>query len=327
MEEIISKISAGVDEGKIWNAFFEEAVLYLREAESSSVSVSGDAEALEVVLTDTLEDSIYNYPLSVRIEVPASWLYAKVTQGDRNEYLTAYDSNGKWVVDASVVPDGGVALVTPIAKHDIPTDTTVEAPKEEMLEMPPFDAGDATGDYFKDPDNAGLRVDFDSILTNIPEDTDAKNFLSIKDGYLLFDDGEQENSAKYIRYRYNLPSGYSNFASLCTVFEFDMNLKQAYSSYPLQIKLGDNTYTIWYPKVDGTNKLCMQVNGEDIPLGISMNTWATVRLEHYYSVTHADGTTTGVLQVYVNNEAVLELRTEVKSARNPRCANASAFIL
>ncbi len=316
MEEIISKISSGVEEGKIWNAFFEEAILYLREAESSSVSVSGDAEALRVTLTDTLEDSIYNYPLSVRIEVPASWLYAKVTQGDKNEYLTAYNLNGKWVVDASIVPDGGVALVTSIAKHDIPTDTTVEAPKEEMLEMPPFDAGDATGDYFKDPDNAGLRVDFDSILTNIPEDTDAKDFLSIKDGYLLFDDGEQENSAKYIRYRYNLPSGYSSFASLCTVFEFDMNLKQAYSSYPIQIKLADTMYTIYYSKVDDVFKLCMQVNGEDIPLGISMNTWATVRLEHYYSVTHADGTTTGVLQVYVNNEAVFELRTEVKSANN-----------
>lgn len=317
MEEILSKISDKVKDGKVWNAFFEEALLYLREAESASVSIIGDAESVKVNVTDALTDNeTYNFPLSVRIEVPASWTYAKMTQGDRAEYLAAYDVDGKWVVDANIVPDGGDAILVPITKHDIPSGTTETLPKEEMLEMPPFDPGDANGDYFKNPDNQGLRVDYDSILTNIPEDTDAKSLLSIKDGYLLFDDGDKENSAKYIRYRSALPSGYASFGSLCTIFEFDMNLKQAYSSYPIQIKLGDNTYTIWYPKIDGAYKLCMQVNGENIPLGISMNTWATVRFEHYYSVTHSDGTTTAVLQVYVNNEPVLEMDSTVKSANN-----------
>lgn len=317
IEEIISKISSNVKDGKIWNAFFEEAILYLREAECASVSINGDADSLTVTLTDTLSDNaVYNFPLTVRVEVPASWKYAKMSQGDRAEYLTAYAVDGKWVVDTNIVPDGGDATLVPITKHDIPADTTVETPKEEMLEMPAFDPGDATGDYFKNPDNSGLRVDFDSILTNIPDDTDAKGLLSIKDGYLLFDDGDKEDSAKYFRYRAALPSGYASFESLCTVFEFDMNLKQAFSSYPIQIKLGDNSYTIWYPKVDGVNKLCMVVNGENVPLGISMNTWATVRMEHYYSVTHDDGTATGVLQVYVNNKAVLEMCSEVKTASN-----------
>lgn len=314
MEEIISKISESVESGKLWNAFFEEAILYLREAEGANVTISGDKDALEVILTDAMaDDATYSYPLTVRIEVPTSWTHAKVVQGGKESYFAAYALGNKWVIDAQIIPDGGAATLTSIEKYDIPTQD--ESPKEleEYLEEI-FDPGDASGDYFKSPDNTGLRVDYDSATATLP-DSDAEELLSIKDGYLLFDDGDSESVAKYVKYYLGAPSGFlTGYESPCSVYEFDMNIKQVWGTWPIQLKIANNNHTIWFDKIDGTNKLTMEATRTysdgttekvKIPLGITPSSWATIRFEHYYNE--------AILKVYVNNEYVLEIATSTGS--------------
>jgi len=328
MEDITSKLAGYVEDGRIWNAYLEEAALYLRERENATLTVSGDAASLTLTLTDTLDDAVYNYPLTVRVEVPASWSYVKLTQGSRSAYAEVREVGGKWVVDVDVIPDGGAATLIPITKQDVPPTTEKEEEKEQLLPEPEFNPGDAVGDYFGNPENKGLRVDYDAHVTTVPEDTDAKNLLSVVDGALLFDDGAQENSAKYIRYRSALPTGYASYESLVTVFEMDFSLKQTFYNYPIQIKLGNVTYTVYYSKdydsSYGTgNRLCMQatVTNSDgtssvvmVPLGASLGQWSTLRLEHYYAADDGAGGKLSVLKVFVNNTYVFELRGATSSA-------------
>jgi len=140
METACKMISEYVTAGKVWNAHYDDAILYVREAQNATVTVSGDMSELTVVLTDTMDDSIYNYPLTVRVKVPTGWAAVKVTQGERVSYATAKIVGSKWVIDADIVPDGGEAIITPIAKADIPTSPAEEiappASPDDLIEQP-----------------------------------------------------------------------------------------------------------------------------------------------------------------------------------------------
>ena len=129
MEEVCRMLSEYVKEGKIWNTHYEDAILYVKEAQNSSVSVSGGSDKISVTLTDTLDDSIYDYALTVRVKVPASWQACKVTQGNDVSYAVAKTVDGDRVVDINIVPDRAVAELTPVSASDVP-----EAEKKEPAE-------------------------------------------------------------------------------------------------------------------------------------------------------------------------------------------------
>lgn len=165
---------------------------------------------------------------------------------------------------------------------------------------------DAKGEYFLSSES-GSRWDYDTITTLNPDtlvnngvtegDVTVKTgSFSIENGSLKFEDGEAQNSDMIAKYWRSYPSSYN-----VTIFEFDMKLDQSYGSYPIQIKLANLTHTIYYPKIDGANRLAMKVNNVDTALGIPMKQWATIRFEHYYDE--------NVLKVFVNNEFVFDIAT------------------
>lgn len=137
-ERICEKVAELVKSGAVWNAHYEDACLYLREVECATLSVTGDSGEITVRLTDTLDDEIYNYPLDVRVDLPDTYPAVRVVQGDRVSYAVAYELEGRWVADISVIPDGGDAVITKIAEEDIPTPE--EPTPEEVFE-------DVDGEY------------------------------------------------------------------------------------------------------------------------------------------------------------------------------------
>ena len=143
MRSICEKVASYTESGKAWGTFYEDAVLYLREAQSASVSVLGDVNGLSVTLSDTMDDDIYNYPLTVRISVPMSWAAVKITQNGKVGYAFAKDVNGNLVIDADIVPDGGAATVEPCLVSDIPT----ESEKSEDTPPATVESMDKTFDF------------------------------------------------------------------------------------------------------------------------------------------------------------------------------------
>lgn len=119
-ELICQKVAALVESGTVWNAHYEDAALYLREAEGAVLTISGDASEIRVSIEDSLDNEIYNYPLSVRVDIPDTFAAVKVVQGDNVSYAVAKSLGDRWIVDISVIPDGSDAVITKISPDDIP---------------------------------------------------------------------------------------------------------------------------------------------------------------------------------------------------------------
>ena len=126
MDDVCERVAERVSEGTVWNTYYEDAVLYIREYQSSSVSIEGDTSSLKVNLTDTLDNGIYNYPLTVKIGVPYAWEAAKIVQGDHILYAKVVKNGLKKAILADIVPDGGEAIITPCALSDVPAEDTAE---------------------------------------------------------------------------------------------------------------------------------------------------------------------------------------------------------
>ena len=131
LDRIFQRITELVDAGLIWNTHYEDAVMYIREAESASVTISGDESCYTVILTDMMDDSIYNHALTVKIKAAESWQAVKIVQGETVSYATVVEKNGERYVFANIVPDAGEATVTPISPSEIP-----EQEEQEVVPTP-----------------------------------------------------------------------------------------------------------------------------------------------------------------------------------------------
>ncbi len=115
MEQVCKEVARYVEEGSIWNTHYEDAILYIREAQTASVSVVINEDgSYTVTLSDKMDDEIYNFPLTVRMRADDGWEAVKITQGDNISYATVYEIDGKMYVDADIIPDAGEAIVCPI---------------------------------------------------------------------------------------------------------------------------------------------------------------------------------------------------------------------
>jgi hypothetical protein len=118
---VVEKIAEHTASGAVWNAHYEDAVLYLKEAEAASVTMKNNGSSISVNLTHTLDSEIYNYALTVRALANSGWEAVKIVQGSETSYALVKTENGLTYFDMELVPNAGMAIVTPIAAEDIPT--------------------------------------------------------------------------------------------------------------------------------------------------------------------------------------------------------------
>ncbi|NLW33525.1 MAG: polysaccharide deacetylase family protein [Fibrobacter sp.] len=94
---------------KIWCETFGNVARYIKERDAVSLSVtSSDDNSITISVTDNLENSIFNYPLSIRRPLPDGWTDPVVTQdGEEVEFSV---NNGYVMFKA--VPDGGEVVIS-----------------------------------------------------------------------------------------------------------------------------------------------------------------------------------------------------------------------
>lgn len=114
MEQVCKEVLRYVEDGSVWNTHYEDAILYIREAQTAKVSVSESEDILTVLLTDEMDDEIYNYPLTVRINAPDGWEAVKISQGENIYRAPVKEIDGKAYIDADIIPDAGEATISPI---------------------------------------------------------------------------------------------------------------------------------------------------------------------------------------------------------------------
>jgi hypothetical protein len=91
-----------------WVTSFVNVARYIKERNSVSVKETAASDsAMTVRVTDTLPDSIYNYPVTIRRLLPSSWSSASLTQGGKNISVQIVVENGTKYLMFDVVPDNG----------------------------------------------------------------------------------------------------------------------------------------------------------------------------------------------------------------------------
>lgn len=109
--KFIEAIGERVDNGNVWCAFLDEATMYIKEAQTAVVKSSINDGKITVELTDDMDDSIYNYPLTVKVRIPSDWKTVSCTQNENTAALIPFAENGVNYVYADIVPDKGAAVL------------------------------------------------------------------------------------------------------------------------------------------------------------------------------------------------------------------------
>jgi peptidoglycan/xylan/chitin deacetylase (PgdA/CDA1 family) len=101
-------VSDAEQNGDLWVAPVGDITRYMKERDSYYYNIVSVADSEIVInLSDTLINSIYNFPLTADIIVPDDWTDVSVFQGSFYDYTSAYFSGNSNVVQTSVVPDAG----------------------------------------------------------------------------------------------------------------------------------------------------------------------------------------------------------------------------
>jgi hypothetical protein len=99
---------------KIWCETFGNVSRYIYERNASpKVNVaSSTADKITLTVTNTLTDSMYNYPLSVRCEAPSGWTSATVKQGAKTMADTIITVSSKTYLMFQAVPNAGEVVLS-----------------------------------------------------------------------------------------------------------------------------------------------------------------------------------------------------------------------
>lgn len=118
--EALKLVNAFVDAGKLWNTHYEDAILYLKEAEKSSISIEKDGDVINLTLTDGLDNEIYDAELTVRVKNFGDAEAYRLEYDGKVEYVKVTLNGEERVLDFNIVPDKGTVVLTPIALDEIP---------------------------------------------------------------------------------------------------------------------------------------------------------------------------------------------------------------
>ena len=93
----------------LWVGTFGAAVKYIKERSSAILSVySSSSDQMVLSLTDSLDDAIYNQPLTLRSEVPSAWTSVRIEQGSSSIEVPSTVEGTTRVVYYNAIPDRGL---------------------------------------------------------------------------------------------------------------------------------------------------------------------------------------------------------------------------
>lgn len=103
-----------------WVSSFVDIARYIKERNSLSVKeIAASDSAVTLRVTDSLPDSIYNYPVTIRRLLPPNWSSASLIQGGKNIGAQIVVDNGTKYLMFDVVPDNGDIAVRKSTTTDV----------------------------------------------------------------------------------------------------------------------------------------------------------------------------------------------------------------
>ncbi|MBR5271638.1 MAG: polysaccharide deacetylase family protein, partial [Clostridia bacterium] len=92
----------------VWAGSFEEVVQYNREKLATTVTINEINEtSMKLSITDTLDNTLYDFPLTVKVNVPEQWSSVTVTQNGQSAEVATVTENEKTYAYINIIPDKG----------------------------------------------------------------------------------------------------------------------------------------------------------------------------------------------------------------------------
>lgn len=96
----------------VWAGSLSEVVKYIYEKQNADVSCNWMREnAMSISVTDSLDDKIFNFPLTIKVNVPSGWNTVEVIQNGTSTTVIAGNEGDKNYVYINVIPDNGRILI------------------------------------------------------------------------------------------------------------------------------------------------------------------------------------------------------------------------
>ena len=114
------------EEGSIWLETVANITKYIKERDNYQYQlILVNAQQIILQISDSLDNSIYNYPLSGFVKVPGDWQPVYFQQGNRIETLEPFVQGNDTLVVGNIIPDGGVATLSKSYPDFVGNDTSV----------------------------------------------------------------------------------------------------------------------------------------------------------------------------------------------------------
>jgi len=98
-----------------WVETFLNTVKYIRERDDISVKeVSNKDNSITIQVTDTLDNEIYNYPVTLRRPLPEGWSAAKVSQNDKATDTKVVEVDSVKYIMFDAIPDIGDIVISKV---------------------------------------------------------------------------------------------------------------------------------------------------------------------------------------------------------------------
>ncbi|WP_183572240.1 polysaccharide deacetylase family protein [Mucilaginibacter sp. X5P1] len=86
-------------ENKIWIATFGDVTKYMREREDTKLQSNQQSSKIQITLSNPLDKTMYNIPLTLKTYIPVNWKKASIVQGEHKQVLTPLkDKKGSYIL-------------------------------------------------------------------------------------------------------------------------------------------------------------------------------------------------------------------------------------
>lgn len=121
---------------RFWVVTFVNAVKYIRERNSVSVQeIENTSDVITVQVNDTLDNQVYNVPVTLRRPLPEGWSSAAVVQGEDSLQSEVVEISNFRYIEFDVVPDQGNVLISKVVKT---SSSTIEGRSGIQINPNPF---------------------------------------------------------------------------------------------------------------------------------------------------------------------------------------------
>ena len=106
-------IGPAVENGDIWLDTFTNVAKYGQERDTSKLEITNNTDSITYTLTDEMDDTLFTFPLTVKIKVDSSWENIEAVQDGKKLPIKTVDVDGSRYVLVETVPDTGAVTVAP----------------------------------------------------------------------------------------------------------------------------------------------------------------------------------------------------------------------